>query len=266
MLQTTTCGPITRLHMARALFVRPLYTVNAYLVDGLLIDTGPPATARELVAWCRGRDVRQAVNTHHHEDHSGGNWALQKELGLPVAAPPGTVPILADFPRLQFYRRIVWSQPRDVDVEPLGEAVETENYRFEVVPTPGHSSDHVCLFEPEQGWLFSGDLFIHEQVRYLRDDENVRDTLASLRRALALRPRLLVCSHAGFVEDACGALERKIAYWEGLAEQARALREQGFSMEETTHRLLGPETLMTRITWGHFGKINLIRALLKEDL
>jgi len=239
--------------------------VNAYLVDGLLIDTGCPATARELVAWCREQYVRQAINTHHHEDHTGGDGALQKALGLPVAAPLQAIPILADFPRLQFYRRIVWGQPRDIVVEPLGDVVETEHYCFEVVPTPGHSPDHVCLFEREEGWLFSGGLFIHERVRYLRADEDLGVTLASLRQVLALRPRLLICSHAGFVEGACGAIERKIAYWEGLAGQARALRREGLSLREVTVRLLGPETLMTRISRGHLGKINLIGALLEED-
>lgn len=230
-----------------------------------MIDTGCPATASELVAWCRERDVRQAVNTHHHEDHSGGSSALQKALGLPVAAPLQAVPILADFPRLQFYRRIVWGQPRSVRVQPLGDVIETERYHFEVIPTPGHCPDHVCLFEREQGWLFGGDLFIHERVRHLRVDEDVWGMLASLRRALALRPGLLICSHAGFVEDAGGAIERKIAYWEGLAEWARALRGEGLSPREVTDRLLGPETLLTRITRGLFGKINLIRALLGEN-
>jgi glyoxylase-like metal-dependent hydrolase (beta-lactamase superfamily II) len=265
MLKATTHGPITRVHLARTVLGRPLYTVEAYLVDGLLVDSGCLATASELVAWCQGRNVRQVVNTHHHEDHSGGDGALQAALGLPIAAPAGAVPILADFPRLQLYRRIVWGQPGNVAVEPLGDVVETDHHRFEVIPTPGHCPDHVCFFEREQGWLFSGDLYVHERVRYLRADEDAVCSLESLRRVLALRPRLLVCSHAGLVEDAGGAVERKIAYWEGLAEQARALRREGVSLREATDRLLGPEDMMARFTAGHFTKINLIRSLLGEE-
>jgi ribonuclease/clavin/mitogillin len=266
VLRSTDHGPITRIHLARTFFGRPLYTVEAYLVDGLLIDTGCPATASELVAWCRGRGIHQVVNTHHHEDHSGGDGALQRALGLPIAAPPQALPILADFPRLQLYRRVVWGRPGNVVVEPLGDVVETGRHRFEVIPTPGHCPDHVCLFEREQGWLFSGDLFIHERVRYLRDDEDAPGILESLRRVLALRPRLLVCSHAGFIQDACGAIERKIAYWERLAGQARALRREGLSLREVTDRLLGPEGMMARLTHRHFTKANLIRSLLKEEL
>jgi glyoxylase-like metal-dependent hydrolase (beta-lactamase superfamily II) len=172
--------------------------------------------------------------------------------------------VLGDFPRLELYRRLVWGQAENVEAMPLGDVVETARYRLDVIPTPGHSPDHVCFFEPEQGWLFSGDLFIHERARYLRADEDAYQILASLRRVLALQPHLLICSHAGFIEDACGAIERKIAYWEHVTDQAQALRREGLSLQEVSNRLLGPEGLATHISRGHFAKINLIRSLLSR--
>ena len=108
MLKTQSNGPITRIRLARTWLGRPLYGVNAYLVDGLLIDTGCPATARELSGWCRERGIQQVVNTHHHEDHSGGDGMLQRTLRVPLSVPELAVPILARFPRLQPYRRLVW--------------------------------------------------------------------------------------------------------------------------------------------------------------
>jgi glyoxylase-like metal-dependent hydrolase (beta-lactamase superfamily II) len=265
MLRVEVRPPITRVHMARTLFGRPLYTVSAYLVDGLLIDAGCPGTARKLVDWCTGQEIRRVVNTHHHEDHSGANGFLQAEMGLDIAAPAEAIPILANFPQLPLYRRLVWGQPGRVVVEPLDRVVETERYRFEVIPTPGHSSDHVCLFEPEQGWLFSGDLFIHERARYLRRAEDARRILESLRCVLTLHPRLLICGHAGFVEDGAAAIERKIACWEGLTNRARALQAEGHQPREIAWRLLGPEEVMTRVSGGDFSKENLIRSLLKGD-
>ncbi|RME39593.1 MAG: MBL fold metallo-hydrolase [Thermoflexia bacterium] len=265
MFHTYPHGPVTRLKMARTLFGRPLYTVQAYLVDGLLIDTGCPGTAQELLAWCRNQAIRQVVNTHHHEDHSGGNYWLQRELGVPIAAPEEAIPILANFPRLEFYRRLTWGQPRNVQVEPLGPTVETNQYRFLVVPTPGHSPDHICLFEPREGWLFSGDLFIHERARYIRKGENAREILRSLKRVLELEPRRMFCAHTGVVEDATEAIRRKIAYWEDLAARAQGLLERGLFIPEIARHLLGPETTMTYLTGGHFSKANLIASLLAPD-
>ncbi|MBN1180061.1 MAG: MBL fold metallo-hydrolase [Anaerolineae bacterium] len=265
MLETEVRGPITRVHVWRTMWGRSFYTASAYLVDGLLVDTGPPATAREVVAWARGQEVHQVVNSHHHEDHSGGDGPLQRALGVPVAAHHAAVPILAAFPRLPLYRRLVWGQPRNVVAEPLGAAVETARYRFEVIPTPGHTPDHVCFFEPREGWLFGGDLFVHERVRYLRAGEDAGAILASLRGVLALRPRLLLCAHAGFVSEPCAAIERKIAYWEGLAEAARRWQAEGLSLRETTERVLGPEDVTARASRGQFSKLNLIRSLLEAN-
>ncbi len=124
------------------------------------------------------------------------------------------------------------------------------------------------MFEPAEGWLFSGDLFIHERARYLRVDEDIWLLIASLRHALALQPKLILCAHAGVIEDACGALRRKLAFWEELAEQASALRQQGLSVNAVALRALGHEGWMSRISRGHISKRNLIRSLLdspRED-
>jgi len=262
MLDVTSFGPFTRIRLTRTLFGRPVHDVSAYLLDDLQIDTGPPTTARELVAWCRERPISRVVLTHHHEDHVGGAAALRHELGLPVQAPEGALPILLEGARVPLYRRAVWGRPKRFRAEPLGDQLEHGPYRFRVVPTPGHAFDHVCLFEEERGWLVSGDLYVHERVRYLRRIEDLWTHVESLRRALALEPGLLICAHAGVVEDACGALRRKIEWWEGLSERARELHREGHSLRRITRRLLGREGFLYGFSFGDFSKKNLVRALL----
>ena len=39
-----------------------------------------------------------------------------------------------------------------------GETVAVGTGSFEVIHTPGHKDDHVCLYEPDAGTLFAGDL------------------------------------------------------------------------------------------------------------
>ena len=186
MIRAEPHGEITFFRMARSVAGWPLYWTGAYLVDGLLIDCGPPATARELVRAIEGQRVEALVATHHHEDHMGAAAELAASRGLELQAHPAGVGLIENGYVQERYRRIAWGRPPRVRARPLGAEVVTRTLRFEVVPTPGHSPDHVCLFERERGWLFTGDLFLAERVRYLREDEDLAGILASLDRACAL--------------------------------------------------------------------------------
>lgn len=279
MFRVESHGPITRIRMARSVLGRPLHEVSAFRIGDLLIDTGPPPTAGKLLEWCRdameSSRLTRVVLTHHHEDHVGGAAALQDELGLPVLAPETAVPILAEGLRMPLYRRLVWGVPRRFRATPFdpdgGDEIvvrldrngDRSTLRLRPVPTPGHAFTHVCLWEPERRWLFGGDLYVHPRVKYLRRIEEVWEHVASLRRALALEPELLICSHAGLIEDPAEALERKIAWWEGLAADARALRERGRGTRRITRRLLGSEGLFYYFSLGDFSKRNLVRSLLE---
>jgi glyoxylase-like metal-dependent hydrolase (beta-lactamase superfamily II) len=250
--------------MARGFGGRTLHSVSAYLIGDTLVDSGCPATADELAEWCSGRGVRRVVHTHHHEDHTGGDAALVGRLGVEVWAPPRTVPILRDFYTLPWYRRLVWGQPDSVEARPFEDVISIGLRPFRAISTPGHAADHHCLFDPDRRWLFSGDLFIHTRVTHVRRSEDARTILASLRRVRALEPELVICSHAGFVENAAEALDRRIRYWEDLADQAAAMARKGTSTTVIRRRLLGGEGAMMLLSCGDFSKSNLIRSLLAE--
>ena len=66
---------------------------------------------------------------------------------------------------------------------------------------------------------------------------------------------------AGVVEDACGALRRKIEWWQHLSERARELHRKGESLRRITRRLLGREGFLYGFSFGDFSKKNLVRAL-----
>jgi len=263
MLKTSSHGPVIRIELLPVLLGRPMYSVSAFLLGDTLIDSGCARTAVELADWCEGRGIQRIVHTHHHEDHSGGDGTLRQRFGVEIWAPPRTVPILERFYPLPPYRRFVWGQPADVPAHALGATVEIGGSEFRVVPTPGHAADHVCLFDPERRWLFSGDLFISPRVLYLRRVEDAWRHLDSLRRVRELAPRLLICSHAGFIEDAGAALDRRIAHWESIAERAETLARSGQGLRGVTRRLLGREGWMAWISLGEFAKLNLVRSLLQ---
>lgn len=263
MLHVHDYGPVTAYRVSRAVFGRPIRWAFAYLVDGLLIDTGPPATAREIVTALQGQHLTQVLNTHQHEDHFGASAMLYREYGVVPMAPAMVVPLLASPPRIEFYRRLVWGQPESVAARAVeGNRVSTNHHRFCLIHAPGHSFDHHILFEPDRRWLFSADLYLAERARYLRTGEDLGRLMDSLRLAVGLAPDALYCAHAGLVTDATTALESKITYWDDIIKETDALREQGLTAEGIRDRLLGSEGMMTRVSRGHFSKLNLIRAAL----
>jgi glyoxylase-like metal-dependent hydrolase (beta-lactamase superfamily II) len=251
-------GQVIRLRMARTLFGRPVYFTAAYWVDGLLIDTGCAHTARQ---------ADQVVNTHSHEDHIGANASIQETFRCPILAHPDALPILEN-PRLQAlqpYRRIFWGWPRPSQGQPLEDQVETERFRFQVIHTPGHSPDHICLFEPEQGWLFSGDAYIGGEDRASRAGYDIHGIIASLEKLAAL-PVQTIFSGSGTVRaNGVQPLLDKIAYLEELGSHIRSLHDQGLGPRRIRRQLLGRELAITYITLGHFSGRQLVQAYLRSE-
>src|SRR3989454_2519481 len=208
MILSVDYGEVRYFRMARTVFGRAIYWTGVYLVDGLLVDSGPPNLAGDVRRLVSELAVRQCVTTHHHEDHSGNHGLLAGELRITPLAHASAVARLAladTHPRL--YRRIAWGARPSTPTAPLGERLETPRFRFQVIHTPGHATDHVALFEPEHRWLFSGDLYLAPRLRYLRADEDVYAMMDSLRRGVALGAPGVVFLHRRGVER--GAARRR---------------------------------------------------------
>jgi len=266
MLKVEEHGPVVKFCSARTVLGRVFYHTAAYWVDGLLIDTGCAFTAEDLLGATAPFPVEQIVNSHSHEDHIGGNGLLQHACGVPISAHPLTLPILAN-PRLQhlqLYRRFFWGWPQPSQGSPVGEWVETTHYRFRVIHTPGHSMDHICLHEPDQGWLFSGDAYIGGQDRAARPDYDMYAVIASLKKLAAL-PLTQLFSGSGTVRaNPVPDIRRKIAYLEELGAEVRRLHDMGLDVRAIKRRLVGREPYITYLTLGHFSGSHLIRSYLQQ--
>lgn len=257
-------GEVRYFRMARTAFGRALYWTGVYLVDGVLIDSGPPNMRSEVARLVAELGVRQCVTTHHHEDHSGNHALLNARGIVPLVHPMGIAHISAPASRLpDLYRRVTWGSPAPAQVAPLGDRLETPAHRFQVVHTPGHAEDHVALFEPDRGWLFTGDLYLAPRLKVLRDDEDVHAMVGSLRRLVALAPTVVFCQHRGRVGDGPELLRRKLQFLLELGGRIGALRERGLDEAAIARSLPGDDLIWRLWTGGHFAKRHFVRAFLR---
>ncbi|NJN81821.1 MAG: MBL fold metallo-hydrolase [Caldilineaceae bacterium] len=198
MIHVEQHGPVLAIRMARSLFGKPLYWTTAYWVDGLLIDSGPRCTANELVRLLKHLHIDQIAITHAHEDQIGGLAELQRRYpDAPIHASRRAAERIEAPDRIpmQRYRRLIWGVPQpatDIRSYDLNnDRIETPEHCFRVIETPGHTPDHICLFEPERRWLFSGDAYIGGSDITWSSEADLFGVVCSLRGLASLHPERL---------------------------------------------------------------------------
>ncbi len=225
------------------------YGVWVYRYRGLLVDAGPALASRFEPR------AEAILLTHAHEDHSGG----AARLGLPVYAGPETQALLENPRPLPLYRLLVWGPMPRLKVqraERVGPLV--------FLPTPGHSPDHMALWDPEEGVAFSGDLFLGVRASLAVQGFSLKDLKASLKRVLELQPRALFCAHVGRVEEPLKALRAKLEFLEKKQEEALRLKAQGASEGEILRALFGREDPVAWVSRGEMSRRRFVRALIME--
>lgn len=127
-----------------------IYTCRSYLLLGewnqlgdvnTLIDPGTDGTVIDQIeqfsTGCGKVPVEQIILTHNHFDHAAGAEIFKQRFGARVYA---------------------WCDGKDVD-ELLhdGQYIKAGDDQLQVLHTPGHSSDSICLYSLSHRILFSGD-------------------------------------------------------------------------------------------------------------
>ncbi|MFZ2446796.1 MAG: MBL fold metallo-hydrolase [Syntrophobacteraceae bacterium] len=207
---------------------------HVYLVKGtaknILIDTGTHANYPNLVeclaqAGLAPEDIHLIVLTHEHFDHIGASaFFARKAIIAAHAHAANKIDLHDDFVMMskymdgaaQAFRADLWLQEQT--------QIDLGNYKITVMHTPGHCSGCICLYEPNQRVLFTGDTVLAGGVLSgILGSGNISDYINSLERLNALRIDEFFPGHGRVsyspAEDLAKALENSKL----LMEESKAL-------------------------------------------
>lgn len=185
---------------------------HCYLLNGanrsLLLDTGLGiCNIYDEVTKLTNRPVT-AVATHIHWDHIGGHkyfpdfYAHGEELdwlngGFPLSGETikGMVVDRCDLPEGFNADSYSMFQGRPARVLKDRDTIELGGRVIEVLHTPGHSPGHMCFWEAERGYLFTGDLVYKDTLLAYYPSTDPAAYLASLEKIAALPVKRLFPAH-----------------------------------------------------------------------
>lgn len=233
------------------------YSSSAFLTaDGVLIDTGIPASAGEFAAVLDTVPVRGVIVSHHHEDHAG-NVELVAARGLPLWIAPATLPLLQVVAPIGVYRRFTWTSMRPL----ITAVIPFDPAPLAVIPAPGHAPDHHIVWDPHSRTLFSADLFLGTAVRVAHHDEDPWQLIDSLEQAAALGPERLFCAHRGLITDAAAALRAKATWLRETIDAITTRLRRGDTDSQILRAVLGGESPTGWASAGEYSRRNLVRIV-----
>jgi glyoxylase-like metal-dependent hydrolase (beta-lactamase superfamily II) len=260
--------------------------VNIYLLAGnptTLIDTGPLMEGVEervvellLEAGADPAGLERIVLTHHHPDHIGLAASFKEKSGAEVVCHHHSLPMVQDYVnesrRLVRYlveRATYMGLDRDLFEEAInrtnrwyevaepvvvdttvghGDVIKGDPLSLEVVHTPGHCIDHICLHERNTGFLFSGDMLLFSITPnpdiyppWQSDAESgLPHYMESLERLKGLEVTLAMPGHGKNVSDFAGRVDEVIRHHRERADYIHGVvRDRPRTVLEVALELIG---------------------------
>ncbi|MSS11486.1 MBL fold metallo-hydrolase [Clostridium sp. WB02_MRS01] len=185
---------------------------HCYLLEGeercLLIDTGLGiSNISEEVKKLTDKPVT-AVATHIHWDHIGGheyyqdfyaheaelNW-LNGEFPLTMNTIRKMVIDRCDLPEGYDVNTYKFFQGMPTRILKDGDIIDLGGRKITVLHTPGHSPGHLCFWELQRGYLFTGDLVYKDTLFAYYPSTDPQAYLASLEKIAALPVKKVFPAH-----------------------------------------------------------------------
>ncbi len=206
-------------------FVRDWLSANNILLksrDGhVLIDSGyvrhAPLTLA-LLASARGighEPLAFLVNTHCHSDHVGGNAAIVRRYGCPVAVPAAEAPLVERWDGKALLYDYCDQQIERFAVDRVLPADTTHvwgDLEWRALAAPGHDMGALVFYNAEHRILISGDALWEHGFGFVMppeiDPAALPATRATIEMLGTLDIRIVIPGHGEPFTDVAGALDR----------------------------------------------------------
>jgi glyoxylase-like metal-dependent hydrolase (beta-lactamase superfamily II) len=231
--------------------------IDVPLFDSVCLDTLNRLLSEHGITL---KDVDTLVCTHGHPDHCGLAGTLKvagAEVFISEEDAGGLNSFLSnpelDYQRASFFEnhklpdgyfdgiRHIFNQFRSLqdNFNPVASVLKDKKLNiggvlFDVIPVPGHTPGHICLFEPESGILFTGDHILEDEITHITTQDMVKPVnllgnyLKSVRRVCDLKPSLGYGGHGPVITDIKKRGDELITYHlQHLEMVEKSLKERG---------------------------------------
>lgn len=192
---------------------------TTWLLDGAeptLVDAGVGAASHvDAVARAlEGRALCRVIVTHGHADHASGVPALR-----------------ARWPSIAAHKWIAGTDAANWTPLRNGESLRAGDHLLEIIHTPGHAADHVCLWSADTREVFTGDLLVLGSTVMIPAGRggSLRQYLDSLARVDALDPARAFPGHGPIIEHPRALIAEYIAHRRQREQQVLSALASGIT-------------------------------------
>ena len=179
----------------------------------IVVDPGPDDADHLAAVLAESGEVALVLYTHWHPDHTDAIDRFGELTGAPARAADAA-----------------WCR----SAEPLadGELIDVDGLEVEVVLTPGHTADSLCLLVAEEGLLLTGDTILGRGTSIIaHPDGGLGDYLDSLARIRELVTEGIVTrllpAHGPELADPAAVVDFYLEHRAERLDQVRAALEAG---------------------------------------
>ena len=245
----------------------PLGKTFSYLLleSRTLIDTGVPTEEAyqglkdQLKEYnMKPQDIERVIITHLHNDHIGLAEGLREngaEIWAGAAAKERQEQMVKEWENLyentlkeldlfggQEYRHNITRNKYvfKSDVKPMpidrylddGEKIKLGDLELEVIWTPGHSYEHICLLNQPQRILFSGDHVLpkitsHVALYSYRNHDPLNEYLTSLAKVEDIYVDIILPGHEWIFNDLKPRVQQLYRHHRNRLDEMKATLEDG---------------------------------------